>query len=121
MGPYTGLALPSPTALDHILSHLLPPQLWPLPTGTCDPSALSGCSPHGGEEGLRTLCPLQGSQRLIFPVLRASLPTTDSLARELFIPLVQMLRSALPADISVLLAAQGHVEGGWAQSKCAGL
>lgn len=49
----------------------------------------------------------------------ASLPATDSLARELFIPLTQMLGSALQADVSVLLAAPGRVEGA-GHSKCAG-
>lgn len=39
MGPQACLTFPSPSALYHVLSRLLPAQLWPLPTGASGPSA----------------------------------------------------------------------------------
>ena len=65
---------------------------------------------HGGGRGLRTLCSLQGSQRPVFPVLRHFQPLTHLLVNYLY-----PSHKCSTQRSSVLLAAPGRVEGGWAQ------
>lgn len=101
MGPRACLTFPSPSALYHVLSRALPAQLWPLPTGASGPSAPTPAAWRGRRpQALR-------SQTPVFPVLPHFQPLTHS--RTIYTP-AQMLRSALPADVSVLPAAPGQVE-----------
>lgn len=75
MGPRACLTFLSPSAVYHVLSCLLPAQLWPLPIGASGPSALTpALLLQGGEGGLRTL----RSQTPIFPVLPHFQPLTHS-------------------------------------------
>lgn len=110
MGLRACLTFPSPSALYHVLSRALPAQLWPLPTGASGPSAPTPAAWQGRRpQALR-------SQTPVFPVLPHFQPLTHS--RTIYTP-AQMLRSVLPADVSVLPAAPGQVER--AQRKRAGL